>query len=155
MRAEDVISLLKEARVGEALSAIDEVKDKKEMARKLTEFAAALNYLRGRDDLTEVLLKKSLFLDREHAPTYYNLGVLRSSPKQLIEDEGNLGKAELAYNLALKHDPGFHEARYNLALLYYFKGDHEEAKKEYAQIVEAVGDDERFRELGMLLQQEK
>ncbi len=151
MNADDVIALLKEAKVEEALGAADKVEDKREMAEKLTEFAGTLNYLKGHDIIAEVLLKKSLLLYYDYAPTHYNLGVLYTNIPKLIEDEGNTERAELAYKNALEIDPHFHEARYNLAMLYYMTGRVEEARREYDRILEGVGDTIRYRELGMLL----
>jgi len=151
MNADDVVKMLKEARVGEALEAAGKVEDRRGMASRLTEFAGALDYLKGRHVLAEVLLKKSLTLDPGNPVTHYNIGVLYTNPPQLEEDESKLGKAELAFRNALKLDPGFHEARYNLALLLYFTGRVDEAVAEYGRITAAVGDDRRFRELGMML----
>jgi tetratricopeptide (TPR) repeat protein len=151
MRTEDVVGLLKQARVVEALEAADEVEDKREVAAALTEFAGALNYLRGHPDLTEVLLKKSLTLDPENPLTHYNIGVAYTNPRVLEEDESKAEKAEVAFKNALKINPGFHEARYNLALLYYFTGRVDAARDEYARITGDVGDDVRFRKLGTML----
>ena len=152
MNADDVIALLKGAKVKEALEAADEVAGKRELAGKLTEFAGQLNYLKWQPVVTEILLKKSLLLHYEHAPTHYNLGVLYSSPPKLEEDEEtNLRKAEKAYENALRFDPEYHQARYNLALLHYLTKNIEAAKSEYAQILEAVGDQPQYRDLGMLL----
>ena len=151
MNTKDVVDLLKEARVREALEAADEVEDKKAVAAAITEFAGALNYLRGHPDLTEALLKKSLTLDPGNPLTYYNIGVAYTDPVVLEEDESRASKAEYAFKKAVEIDPGFHEARYNLALLYYFTGRVDEARGEYGKITADVGDDVRFRKLGMLL----
>ena len=151
MNTEDVVGLLKQAKVEEALAAADEVEDKKAVAEAITEFAGALNYKRGHPDLVEVLLKKSLTLDPGNALTHYNIGVLYTDPDVLEEDDSKAGKAEAAYRNALKIEPGFHEARYNLALLCYFTGRADEAERLYAEIDDAVGDDVRFRKLAMML----
>lgn len=151
MKADDVIGLLKEAKVAEALEAVEKVEDKKEMAQKLTLFAGTLNYLKDRPAIAEVLLKRSLFLDYANPLTHYNLGALFTTPPQLEEDGKNLERGVKAYKNALRFDPNFLEARYNLALLYYFSGRVQEAREEYDRIVAAVGDDKRFRELGVLL----
>ncbi len=122
MKSDDVIDLLKNAKVEEALEAIDKVEDRKEMASKLTEFAAALNYLKGLPVLTEALLVKSCFLDGENPYTFYNFGVLYTSPNSPDRRGRNEELAEQAYKKALALKPDFHEARYNLALLYFFTG---------------------------------
>jgi tetratricopeptide (TPR) repeat protein len=154
MKPEDVIRLLKEAKVDEALSSVDLVEDKHEMAIKLTEFAGTLNYLKGKPVLSEVLLNKSLSLWDKYAPTHYNLGVLYSSPEMLRQDEaGYLNLAENEFRAALDIEPDFHQARYNLALLIYFEGRTEEARSEYERIGAKLGDDPSFRELGVLLAQ--
>ena len=155
MKAEEVIDLLKKGKVEDALMAIDGADDRKEMAEKLIEFAGTLNYLKGHPELTEALLKKALVLDHENADGYYNLGVLYTDPSVLVGDESKLPKAEQAFKFALEYNPDFYEARYNLALLYYFTGRVDEAGEEYGRITDAVGDDPRFRELGMLLMYDK
>lgn len=151
MDSEEVIRLLKEARVEEALAKADAVEDKAGMAAKLTEFAGALNYLKGRPGLTEAILYKSLILDPKNPVTYYNLGVLMSGPDLLAEDEGNLGRAVKAYEAALKLDPEYHQARYNLALLLFFSGRLEDAEREYGRILTSAGDLPEYRELGLML----
>ncbi len=151
MDSEEVIGLLKEARVEEALAKADEVGDKAGMAAKLTEFAGALNYLKGRPGLTEAILLKSLLLDPKNPVTYYNLGVLMSGPDLLAEDEGNLDKAVKAYGAALRLDPEYHQARYNLALLLFFSGRLEDAEREYGRILKSTGDAPEYRELGLML----
>jgi tetratricopeptide (TPR) repeat protein len=151
MKADDVIELLKKAKVEEAIKAAGEVEDKKEMASKLTEFAAALNYLKGLPILSEALLKESLLFDFSNPNTHYNLGVLYSSLNAPDKDGKNVELAEKAYKTALRFKDDFHEARYNLALLYYFTGRLDEARKEYAKITEALGDDVHYRDLGVML----
>jgi len=126
MNVDEVISLLKQRKIEEALDAMDTVEDKKLMAEKLTEFAGSLNYLKGLPGLTEVLLRRSLMLDDKNPVTHYDLGVLYSGPDVL--DEANAAKAKRAYKNALKIREDFHEARYNLALLYYFTGRIGEAR---------------------------
>jgi tetratricopeptide (TPR) repeat protein len=150
MKVDDVLALLKETRVEEALKAADGVQDRRLMASKLTEFAGTLHHLKGKPWLTEVLLKKSLLLDWDNPVTHYNIGVLYSEPDHAEEKDG-LKKAETAYRNALKLRPDFQEARYNLALLLYFTGRRGEAEAEYGRIVVAIGDDELYRPLGMLL----
>jgi tetratricopeptide (TPR) repeat protein len=152
MKSDEVIGLLKAAKVEEALEAADKVEDRVEMAERLAEFAGTLNLLKGLPTLTEVLLEKALELDPLSPRAHYNLGVLYSSEDQLEEDEAvKLKLAELEYGLALKYKPDYHEARYNLALLFFFLGRLEEARKEYAKIRAALGDDERYRDLGIML----
>ncbi|MFH1055116.1 MAG: tetratricopeptide repeat protein [Candidatus Altiarchaeota archaeon] len=155
MKTEDVMQRLKDVKVEEALEAADKVEDKKELAIKLTEFAGALTYLTNHPLIAEVILKKSLLLNFDHAPTHYNLGVLYTTPPMVEENKSNVEKAERAYKMAIKLDPKHYEARYNLALIYYFTGRVEEAEKEYGEITASIGDDVRFRELGVLLMQLK
>jgi len=150
MEADDVVKLLKEAKVEEALNAADKVKDKKEMSEKLVEFAGTLNYLKGLPGITEVLLKKAIILDPKNPYAHYNIGNLFSEPELLERDGNNMKKAELAYKNALKHKSDFHQARYNLALLLYFQGREKEARQEYRKILNAIGDDPRYRDLGMM-----
>jgi tetratricopeptide (TPR) repeat protein len=156
MKADDVIALLMGRRVEAALEAADLVADREGMAERLTEFAGALNYLKGKPLLTDVLLKKSLLLHYENPYTHYNLGILYSTPTdEMPESSHSLEKAQRAYINALNIKPDFHQARYNLALLYYFTDRAEEARKEYARITQALGDDMRFRHLGILLAAER
>ena len=151
MKPEEIIKLLKEAKVEEALAKADEADDRADMAARLTEFAGALNYLKGRPGLTEAILFKSLTLDPKNPVTYYNLGVLESSPELLAEDEGNLGRAVKAYEAALKIEPEYHQARYNMALLLFFTGRIQDAEREYGRILESAGDAPEYRELGLML----
>ncbi|MBD3388647.1 MAG: tetratricopeptide repeat protein [Candidatus Altiarchaeales archaeon] len=155
MNSDDVVGLLKGLRFEEALKAMESVEDKKQLASKLTEFAGTLNYLKGYPDLTESLLKLSLLYDYENPLTHYNIGVLYTNPPELIEDEKRVDKAERAFKYAIKLDPEFHEARHNLALLYYFTGRFDQAWEEYGRIIESAGDDIRFRRLGMMLLDEE
>lgn len=156
MNADDVMALLKSRRVEAALEAADVVADREGMAERLTEFAGALNYLKGKPLLTEVLLKKSLLLHYENPYTHYNLGILYSTPTdEMPESRRNLEKAERAYVNALSFKPDFHQARYNLALLYYFTDRAQEARQEYGKITQALGDDIMFRQLGVLLAADK
>jgi tetratricopeptide (TPR) repeat protein len=155
MKVDDVIRLFKETKVEEAFRAADEVDDKKEMAARLTEFAGELNYLKGLPRLTEALLKKSLLLDYQNHFTHYNLGVLYSTPYEEEQYREDLAKSERAYKMALKIKEDFHQARYNLALLYYFTGRVDEAAAEYRRITEALGDDILYRDLGVMLLEEK
>jgi tetratricopeptide (TPR) repeat protein len=150
MNSDDVIGLLKKAKVVEAIKASDSVEDKKDMASKLTEFAGTLNHLKGKNIICEVILKKSLELDPENHITHYNLGVLYSSPDVLEGGEHFVRFAIKHYLqcLSIRHD--YHFARYNLALLYFFTGEKEKARREYQKILDAVGDDRRFREMGMM-----
>ena len=152
MKAQDVIALLKQQRVEAALETADLVEDRKGMAEALTEFAGSLNYIKGLPLLTEVLLKKSLLLHYENPYTHYNLGILYSTPtEEMPESPRNLERAVLAYQNALRFKPDFHQARYNLALLYYFTDRVKEARQEYGRITQALGDDIMFRQLGILL----
>jgi tetratricopeptide (TPR) repeat protein len=155
MRADEVIALLKQAKVKEAIDALDSVNDRLEMAHKLSEFAGALNHLKGLPILTEVLLRRSLMLDPDNPYTHYNLGLLYSGLDMLQEDESNLNKALLAFKNAIRIKPDFHQARYDLALLYYFSGMRLEAASEYETILKAVGDDVGYRDLGMMLLADK
>jgi tetratricopeptide (TPR) repeat protein len=151
MKADDVIGLLKEMRIEEALKAADEVVDKVEMASKLTEFAGALDYLKGRHEVAKLILQKSLLLHYDNPYTHYNMGVLLSSPDVVEKDGHSLEKAVKAYKYALKLKPDFHQARYNLALLHYFSGNIEAAAREYETLKNEIGDDILYRGLGMML----
>ncbi|MBU0762056.1 MAG: hypothetical protein KKD39_03440 [Candidatus Altiarchaeota archaeon] len=153
--ADEVIDLLKKAKVVEGIEAVDTVEDKFEMSSKLSEFAGTLNHLKGENVISEALLKKALELDESNYTAHYNLGVLYSSPDVMEKNPDLVKFAIKHYLLALKHKPDYHFARYNLALLYYFTGEKDKALKEYEKILTAVGDDRRFRELGMLFLEEK
>jgi tetratricopeptide (TPR) repeat protein len=154
VKPDDVIKLLKGTNVDEAMKAVNEVDDKKEMAEKLTEFAGTLDYLKGKHLLAVSLLKRSLLLDYENPYTHYNIAVIYTNPDLLDEDMSWLEKGEMAYKNALKYKPDFHQARYNLALLYYFMGRMDEARQEYKRITAAIGDDPLYRDLGMMLRME-
>ena len=154
MKADEVVSLLKKAKVEEALAAIDKVEDGKEMAKKLTEFAAALNYLKGLPQLSEVLLRRSLLLDPDNPYTHYNLGVLFTNLDAPDHAGKNAELAERAYKKALSIKGDFQEARYNLALLYYFTDRIDDARREYKTITDALGDDAGYRDLGVMLLEE-
>ncbi len=155
MDADEVMGLLREAKVFEAVEAAGRVEDKKMMARRLTEFAGTLNHLTGKNMICEALLRKSLELDPELPETYYNLGVLYSSPEVLDERPKLVTEAVKHYELALKYRSDFHEARYNMALIHYFTGKKDKARQEYDRILGDIGDDRRFRELGMMFLEEE
>ncbi|MFH0862593.1 MAG: hypothetical protein V1875_06125 [Candidatus Altiarchaeota archaeon] len=154
MKVDDVIALLKQAKVEEALEAIEKVDDRKEMAHKLTEFAAALNYLKGLPQLSEALLRRSIRLDTDNPHTYFNLGVLYTNIDAPDKGGRNAELSERAYKKALSLKSDFHEARYNLALIYYFTDRIDDARREYGLIQEAIGDDPGFRDLGIMLLEE-
>jgi tetratricopeptide (TPR) repeat protein len=155
MTPEDVIALLKKAKVAEALQAAGQADDRQRMAELLTEFAGALDYVRDKPSVCEAILKRSLMLDPKNPLTHYNLGVVFSGEDALEADEKNAGRAEKAFRRALELKPDFLEARYNLALLLYFLGRKKEAWEERERIFAAVGDDMRFRELSMMFEADR
>ena len=71
MKPDDVMALLKDAKVMEALEAADKVSDSKVLAKRMTEFAGSLNYLKGHNLICEALLKKSLQLDPRDFSTHW------------------------------------------------------------------------------------
>jgi tetratricopeptide (TPR) repeat protein len=150
MKPDEVLALLKGAQVVDALKKSDEVTEKKEMASKLTDFASALNYLKGKNIICEAVLKKSLDLDPLNHLTHFNLGVLYSNPEILELNEKYVRFAIKHYLQCLEISPNYHLARYNLALLYFFTGEFEKSRIEYGKLLASIGDDRRFRELGML-----
>ena len=125
----DIINLLKQAKVSEALNAIDLVDDKIAMADALCEFAASLNHIVGKEDLCISLLKQALLLDLKNSRIHYNLGIIFSSPKMILDDEKNIERAKKAYTKAYELDNNFLEARYNLGILAFLLGEFELAKK--------------------------
>jgi tetratricopeptide (TPR) repeat protein len=150
---EDVKKLLKEKKVLEALKLSEDVEDRERMADELSHFAGTLEYSTGgHGDLVEAILHQALLLGPENPYIYYNLGVHYTEPGVLKEDPDSVEKAVRAYRKALQLKPDFHEARYNLALLYYFTGRFDKAKVEYKMVLEACPDDLRFLEVKPLFE---
>jgi len=148
---EDVLGLLKEAKVEEALGLMDEVGDKKTLADRVCDFAGFLAEDKNKPYLAVALLLKALSLDPGNPAIHFNLANTYTMPFMLIEDPSNYERAVYGYERAVELDPGFHDARYNLALLLYLSGRMDEAKQQYRNIRDAVGDDPRYMELSALL----
>lgn len=150
MEPDDVIGLLKKAKVDEALIAADSVGDRKQMAQKLSDFGAALSTVTNRLYFSEAILKKAAELDPTNPAVHYNLGVLYTDPRVLAEGPKYVSLAVVAYHKALAADPNYHRARYNLGILYFLMGEKDRARKQYRKLLERVGDDFRYRSLGVL-----
>ena len=155
MNVDDVINLLKEAKVKQALDAIDKVEDTLSMADALCDFASSLHHLLGKENLCESLLKQALILDKSNPRIHYNLGILFSSPQMILEDERNIERAKKAFYKTIELDDDFLEARYNLGIIAFLLGDFELAKKMQNEIEAKVGDVLRYRYLGMLFLEKK
>ncbi len=143
---DEVMKLLGERKVIEALKLSEQVVDKKLMAERLTHFAGQMEYGSGHYDIAETILQQSLLLDPENPYTYYNLGVHHTEDEVLADDLTNVELAIRAYKKALEIKPNLHEARYNLALMYYFTEDFNKAKVEFNMLLEACPNDLRFLE---------
>ncbi len=155
MDSDGLLELLQKGKVMEAIDAADDVEDKDDAALTITRFALTLYNIKGHQDITEALLKQSLILKYDLAETHFNLGILYSGPQKTDEDEKNIELAKKAYNNAIRIDPEYHEARFNLGLLELFTGDVDSARKLYDQIVASCGDIRRYRHLGSLLLERK
>ena len=151
MECADLLKLLSQARVKEALEAADSAKDKEESAKALTAFALTLYSLKGHPDLALAMLKQSLMLKYDLAQTHFNLGVILSGPEKAGQDPKNTELAKAAYRNAIKYDPENNQARYNLGLLEFFTGKKDEASSLYGEIIEKAGDIPEYRYLGALL----
>jgi len=153
MKQDEVIQLLKEAKVQQALAKSDEVEDKESMAEKLADFASTLGKLKGHPDLCVAILLKSLDLDPDNPEICLALGNALSMPLSLEEDSDNALKAIDWYELALKLDPDYSDARYNKSLLLFFMGRMDEAKDEYQKLAEGEPQHPGVEILGDLIQE--
>jgi len=152
VEVDDVMKLLLEAKPLEALSLADKVKDKKEMAIQLTEFAGALEWLKEKSFYAGLILLKAIELYPDYALAHYNLGVVCTDPDVLKRHKEYVEVSEREYKKAVKLDPEFAAAHYNLALLYYFTQRFDESRKEYDTAVKLAPSELKFRDLGLLLQ---
>ncbi|MCX6695038.1 MAG: tetratricopeptide repeat protein [Candidatus Altiarchaeota archaeon] len=149
---EDVLKLLREAKVAEAMKLADKVEDRREMAVKLTEFAGTLDWMKEKSHAAGVMLIKAIQLHPEYALAHYNLGVALTDIDLAKNSKSNVEAAEREYELTIKFDPDFAPAHYNLALLYYFTGRIAEARGEYAKAVQIDPSRFKSRELGVILE---
>jgi tetratricopeptide (TPR) repeat protein len=152
---EDVMKLLREAKVDAALKLAEEVGDRKEMVIRLTEFAGSLDWLKEKSYTAGIILLKAIELYPEYAVSHYNLAVVLTDLDVIADHHEYAGLAEREYRIAVRLDPSFAAARYNLALLYYFTGRLDESRREYEKAVELEPSEPKFKELGILLEASK
>lgn len=143
--------LLEKAEIEEAFAHADRMKDKRQAAVVLSDFAAAVVKNFHDYESAELLLNKAVSLDPKYAEAFFNLGVLYTEPAVLARDETKEDAAEKAYLQAVKLKPDFMEAHYNLALLYHFSGRDEEAELEHAIFSELCSDRETVDNLKRIL----
>lgn len=86
-------------------------------------------YKRGQYDRAKDAYIKAIKYNNEHASAYNNLGVIYR------EVDRKLGQAHDNFQRALKVNPDFTEARYNLALTLWKLGKRDQARKEYETIL--------------------
>jgi tetratricopeptide (TPR) repeat protein len=132
----DIIKLLDKGNLDGAFDLVDEMKDKKSMAVLLSDYAAIIARHYGLHGIVERLLKKAVELDPNSAGIHFNLGVLYTEPEVVIEDEKKIALAEEHYLRAIELDSGNLKAHYNLGLLYAYTGRAEEAREQYAKVLE-------------------
>jgi Tfp pilus assembly protein PilF len=106
--------------------------------------SALKNLQEGRIDAAKEGFEKVLDSDGENKFAHYNLGYI-------AQTQGDLGEAEDQYRAALKTDPRFAAALYNLAIV-VTPDDAEEALDLYRQAIEANPNDANAHyNLGLLL----
>ncbi|MBD3260846.1 MAG: hypothetical protein GF334_04085 [Candidatus Altiarchaeales archaeon] len=148
---EEVVGLLKEAKVEEAIQLMPEVEDKKTLSQRLVDLGGFFAEVKARYHLAVALLLLSLRFNPQNKYAAYNLANTYSTPYMLIEEPRNLDKAVYWYGKAIEIDSRFHEARYNLALLFFFNQKTVEARKQYEQLMSIKPRHPKYRELGLLL----
>jgi len=130
-KIEDVIKLLDEGRIEEALETAEDVKKKKDMALTLSDYAAGVMLNYSLPEISQRLLAKALKLDKDCAGAHFNLGVLLSEPEMYDADPDNLAKAVKHYRKAASLDPKNSEVHFNLGLIYAMTGQAEKARDCY------------------------
>jgi len=142
---EQMIKLLEEAEVEKALQLADEIEDKKEVAKALNDFGASIAMKTDYYDDAELILKKALELDPNNYMIHYNLGFLYTEPELLLKDINRIKDAEKEYRIAIKLNPDYADAHFNLALVLFFTNRVEEANLEYNKALKLSPDDPRPR----------
>lgn len=84
---------------------------------------------RGQFDRAKDLYIEALRKNNEQAQAYNNLGVIYG------EVEGNWGRATAQYERALRVNPDYLEARYNMAKALMRLGKKDEARKQYGTVI--------------------
>ncbi|VVB51139.1 TPR repeat protein [uncultured archaeon] len=146
-KTDNLRELLRETEVKDALDFLSEFKtdeEKKEASRVLGEVGAALCYATPFKSLAEVLLWKAVTLDDKNARHFFNLGVLYTSPEKVREDEKNTKLSIRCYKKAVKLNPEYPEAYYNLSLVYFFCGRPKEAYENFKRAKELAPEDPRI-----------
>lgn len=151
-KVDDVMALLREGKVFEAMKLADRVEDRREMAEQLTFFAGTLDWLKSKSYSAGLILLKAVEVDPDYALAHYNLGVVLTDPDLLKDHKDYFTLAEREYRIVIKLDPSFAPAHYNLALLYYFTGRLADCRMEYRKAVELDPSEFKFRELGAILE---
>ncbi|HEY8379075.1 MAG TPA: tetratricopeptide repeat protein, partial [Nannocystis sp.] len=105
--------------------------------------AAKLAILRDDLDAASRLLEP-LSKDASDAPVLYNLGLI-------AQKRGRYNSARSRYLAALRADPNYHAARFNLALLTWNAGVKEEAKHHAQKYIDAVPNDAYAAQLRQLI----
>ncbi|MFH1402864.1 MAG: tetratricopeptide repeat protein [Candidatus Altiarchaeota archaeon] len=148
---QEVKKLLGDGKILEALKLSDQVEDREAMADELSHIAGCLEYSTSQHyPIAGMLLQQAMLLDPKNPYIFYNMGLHHTEDGPLAEDSDSVKKAVRAYKKALRLKPDFHEARYNLALLYYFTGEYDKAKVEYQRVLESCPNDLRFLEVRLL-----
>lgn len=105
--------------------------------------AAKLAILRDDLDAASRLLEP-LSKDATDAPVLYNLGLI-------AQKRGRYNSARSRYLAALRADPSYNAARFNLALLTWNAGVKEEAEHHARKFIEAAPDDPHAAQLRQLI----
>src|SRR4030042_1131298 len=101
---EDVLKLLRGAKVSEALELADKVGDKKGLAIELTGFAGTLDWLKGKSYAAGLILLKAIELYPQYALAHYNLGVVFTDVEMLNDHPEYALLAERQYLRAIRLD---------------------------------------------------
>ncbi|MFH1721518.1 MAG: tetratricopeptide repeat protein [Candidatus Altiarchaeota archaeon] len=138
---EEILGILQDGRVEEAVSKAFKSKDKKAVSECFSDFAVSLR----KDNLdefgdAEILLKAAAKLDPKSAQIRFNLGVFLSESGVLEKDSRYTNDAVVYYLEAINLDPKLVAAHYNLGLVYAYLGLFEEAEKEWETIQDIGGD---------------
>lgn len=102
--------------------------------------AAKLAILREDLDVAAALVEPLAAADPKDADAHYNLGLI-------AQRRGSFNRARAGYLAALRADPGYAAARYNLAVLTWDAGVREEAQHHARKFLELRPDDPRAAEL--------
>ncbi len=139
---DDLLTLLQDGRVEEAVAAGLKADDRLAAAELFNDFATTLrNEMPQNVADAEMLWKAAAKLNPDAPEVFYNLGVLLSEPAVLEKRPDAATEAVAYYLAALELNPTFDAAHYNLGLLYTYLGLYEEAQNELTELKSLQGED--------------